>query len=139
MRRLNAVLAAVALSACTPTLELRDGEDGPNPKSLALKGMATTYCEILQTGRWERLPEVFEKELADQLIAGRERAEVLLGATTSCRPGRALYLGGSRSFAEVLRASASERLDVWRGGDGRARDVILRDGRSLKAALATAP
>jgi hypothetical protein len=73
--------------------------------SLALKGMATTYCEILQTGRWERLPEVFKKELADQLIAGRERAEVLLGATTSCRTGRALFLGGSRSFAEVLRAS----------------------------------
>jgi len=107
--------------------------------SLALKGIATTHCEILQTDRCERLPEVFEKELADQLIAGWERAKVRLGATTTCRTGRAFYLGGSRSFVDVLRPSASDRLNVRSGGDGRARAVILMAGRSLKAALASAP
>lgn len=135
MRRSMILGLIASLAACAPTLEYPDGQAGSSPEAERIKSIAMTYCRLWTSGDWAGMSEIFEPGFASLLQERRDEAVHQLGPASTCKVGRALYLGGSRSFAEVLTSSGAVRLDLWRSTDGLAKDVLLPGGRSLKAAL----
>lgn len=135
--------SALALTACVPTMELREGPDRER-----LVALVRQFCASERSADRYDSHGLFTASMQDMLArsvpfgsGGRPLASGDPGA--GCEPGKTWYRGGSRMFAEVRLAGHSDRLDLWRGDQGRIRDVLYGrkravDGRktgSLRAEL----
>lgn len=130
MKAALAVAAALAASACTPTMSLRDG-----PEADRLRDIATRFCAAQGSAD---IADLFVPEVADAIrgAASAGRASPLASASGSCTPGEAAYWGGSRRFVEVRYDDGADTLDLWLSGQGLIDDIHFGDGRdSLRRTL----
>ncbi|HEX9963510.1 MAG TPA: hypothetical protein VGB04_00835 [Allosphingosinicella sp.] len=122
-----ALICALALSGCVPTLELKEGDERER-----LVALVRQFCAAEQSadpGDTHPLLVASLREMLDR--AGRAGASLTSGdPKAGCEPGRAWHRGGSRMFAEVRLADRSDRLDLWRGEWPRIGDVIYGGKRS---------
>ncbi|HEX8064079.1 MAG TPA: hypothetical protein VF535_12805 [Allosphingosinicella sp.] len=135
--------SALALAACVPTMEMREG-----PERERLVGLVRQFCAAERSADPFDSHRLFVDPMRDMLARSRNYGEggrpLTSGdAKAACEPGRTWYLGGSRMFAEVRFADHSDRLDSWRSAGpeignvlyGRKRRVGGRSFSSLKAEL----
>lgn len=121
---------ALALAACVPTMEMRDGPDRER-----LVALVRQFCEAERSADRYDSQGLFVTSMQDMLarsvaFGGGGRPLTSADPKTACEPGRTWYLGGSRMFAEVRLADRSDRLDLWRSDQWRIGDVIY--GRERK-------
>ena len=115
--------SALALAACVPTMEMRDGADRER-----LVALVRQFCAAERSAERGDSHDLFTASMRD-MLAGSGRFEGGRPLTSAdpkatCEPGRTWYLGGSRLFAEVRLADHSDRLDLRRGDQWRIADVL---------------
>lgn len=118
------VSSVLALAACVPTMEMRDGTDRER-----LVELVRQFCAAERSADRSDSHGLFVASMQDMLARsapfGTDGRPLTSGdPKAACEPGRAWYLGGSRMFAEVRLAGHSDRLDVWRGDQWKIRDVL---------------
>jgi hypothetical protein len=137
------LLPALALAACVPTMEIRDGQDRER-----LVHLVRQFCAAELSADPEDTRPLLVASLREMLerrasVGGAGKPLTSADPKAGCEPGRTWYLGGSRLFAEVRLGDRSDRLDLWRGdwpriGNllyGRPRRVGKRRVKSLRAEL----
>lgn len=130
MKAVLAVAAALAASACTPTMSLRDG-----PGADRLRDIAASFCTAQGSAD---IADLFVPEVADAIhrAANAGQPAPLASASGPCTPGDAAYWGGSRRFVEIRYANGADTLDLWLSGQGLIDDIHFGDGRdSLRRTL----
>jgi hypothetical protein len=143
MKFAYALAPSLALAACVPTKEMREGPDRER-----LVERVRQFCAAERSADPYDSHGLFVASTEDMLarsasFGGGARPLTSADPNARCEPGRTWYLGGSRMFAEVRLADRSDRLDFWRGDLGRIGDVVYgrkrSDGRhkfkSLRAEL----
>jgi hypothetical protein len=116
--------SALALAACVPTMEMRDGTDRER-----LVEVVRQFCAAELSADRSDSRSLFTGSMQDMLerstpFGGDGRPLTSGDPKAACEPGRTWYLGGSRMFAEVRLAGHSDRLDLWRGDQWKIRDVL---------------
>jgi hypothetical protein len=116
--------SALALAACVPTMEMRDGADRER-----LVDLVRQFCAAERSADRHDTHNLFTASMQDMLarsapFGGGGRPLTSGDPKAACEPGRTWYLGGSRLFAEVRLAGHSDRLDLWRGDQGRIANVL---------------
>jgi hypothetical protein len=126
------LVQALALAACVPTMEMREGPDRERLVELVRQFCAAERSE--DPGDTRRLFDPSMQDLLERRAASGLAPKPLTSADpgAGCEPGRTWYLGGSRMFAEVRLADRSDRLDLWRADLGAIGNVLY--GRKRHAA-----
>ncbi|HEX8626096.1 MAG TPA: hypothetical protein VF782_13605 [Allosphingosinicella sp.] len=143
MKLVYMLSSALALTACVPTTEMRDGADRER-----LVELVRQFCAAEHSADRHDSHNLFTASMQDMLarsapFGGGGRPLTSADPKAACEPGRTWYLGGSRMFAEVRLADHSDRLDLWRGDQWKIRDVLYgrkrrfgdREVGSLRAEL----
>jgi hypothetical protein len=131
MKLAYALAACLALAACVPTMEMRDG---PDRERLVEK--VRQFCAAERSADPQDSHALFIASMQDMLARSAQfgaggKALTSGDPKAACEPGRTWYLGGSRMFAEVRLADRSDRLDLWRGDQWKIRDVLYGRKRRL--------
>ncbi|HLL31091.1 MAG TPA: hypothetical protein VK403_08855 [Allosphingosinicella sp.] len=127
----SALLSALILAGCVPTMEMREGEERER-----LVDLVRQFCAAERSPDPDDTSPLLAASLRD-MVEGRAssggRARHLTSADPAggCEPGRTWYLGGSRQFAEVRLGGRSDRLDLWRADQGRIGDIIYGRKRQV--------
>jgi hypothetical protein len=111
-------------------MELRDG-----PEKERLSGIARLYCSAEQSADPDDTRPLFVAavgKMMDEVSYGYQPRVHPGGSGAGCAPGRSWYLGGSRTFIDVHRGKATERLDFWRGSQPLINDVLYRTPRRVE-------
>jgi hypothetical protein len=138
-RRLAAPIAIASiagLTACAPVLEMREGA-----QTQELRSLVQQFCDATASGDLARIADVFEPSLAEAIRDASAPPPLASRAlATGCRPGKVWYIGGSRRVMEVQYDGFADRLDLWLSGQGKAFDLTYGDGgKSLRERLGLKP
>lgn len=131
------VMASIAgLAACAPMLEMREGE-----QTQELRSLVQQFCSATASGDLARIADVFEPSLAEAIRGAHTPPPLASRASaTGCRPGKVWYIGGSRRVMEVQYDGFADRLDLWLSGQSKAFDLTYGDGgKSLRERLGLKP
>jgi hypothetical protein len=119
-----ALMSSLAVAGCVPTMEMKEGDQRDR-----LVALVRQFCAAERSADREDSHGLFTASMQDMLARsvpfGSDGRSLTSGdAKAACEPGRTWYLGGSRMFAEVRLGDHSDRLDLWRGDQGRIADVL---------------